>query len=219
MLRGFASPYGTNNPFIAAHFAILCAVKPTPIDDPLPMKRREPPDEEAFNKLLAWLDPDKNKAAERYQRIQFRLIRIFAAKGCVDPETLADETLNAVCIKIDWLLANYSGNPDLFFFGVAKKIYLEQIPKKVPAIPVVPDNTEIEIRCGCLEQCLKTAASPEERGWVLRYHDGEGRQRIENRKRLADELGISINALRIRVFHIQARLRPCIEDCLEKVAE
>jgi len=183
------------------------------------MTRREPPSEEAFNKLLAWLDPDRNKAAEIYQRIHFRLIKIFAAKGHVDPESLADETLNAVCLRIDWLLANYSGNPALFFFGVAKKIHLEQIPKNSPLIPPPPDNSEIEARCWCLEKCLKTAVSADERNWVLRYHEGRGRQRIENRKRLADELGISINALRIRVFHIQARLRPCIEDCLEKVAE
>lgn len=182
------------------------------------MKRREPPSEEAFNKLLAWLNPDRNKAAERYQRIQFRLIKIFAAKGCVDPESLADETLNAVCQKIDWLLANYSGNPDLYFYGVAKKIFLEQIPKSF-SVPPVPDNSEIEIRCGCLEECLRTAASADEQSWVLRYHDGEGRRRIENRKKLAEELGITINALRIRIFHIQARLRPCIEECLEKIAE
>ncbi len=182
------------------------------------MKRREPPSEEAFNKLLAWLNADRNRAAERYQRIQFRLIKIFAAKGCVDPESLADETLNAICQKIDSLLANYSGNPDLYFYGVAKKIFLEQIPKPF-SLPALVDNSEIEIRCGCLEQCLKTAASADERSWVLRYHDGEGRQRIENRKKLAEELGITINALRIRIFHIQTRLRPCIEECLEKIAE
>ena len=183
------------------------------------MTRREPPDEEAFNKLLAWLDPDRNKAAEIYQRIHLRLIKVFAGKGHVDPESLADETLNAVCLKIDWLLANYSGNPALFFFGVAKKIHLEQIPKNSPPIPPPPDNSEIEAGCWCLEKCLKTAVNADERTWVLRYHEGRGQQRIENRKRLADELGISINALRIRIFHIQGRLRPCIEDCLEKVAE
>ncbi|HET8781094.1 MAG TPA: hypothetical protein VFM63_01660 [Pyrinomonadaceae bacterium] len=182
------------------------------------MTRREPPSEEAFNKLLAWLDPDSDKAVEKYQRIQFRLIKIFAAKGHVDPETLADEAVNAVCLKIDWLLANYSGNPALFFFGVAKKIHLEQIPKNTPQIPPPPDNSEIEAGCWCLEKCLKTAVSADDGSCVLRYHEGRGQQRIQNRKLLADEMGISINALRIRVFHIQARLRPCVEDCLEKMA-
>ena len=183
------------------------------------MTRRPPPSEEAFNKLLSWLDPDRDKANERYLRVQFRLIKIFAAKGCVDPETLTDETINVVCLRIDWLIANYSGNPDLFFFGVAKKIFLENTPRPLPALPPRRDNREIELHCGCLEQCLKTVLSHDEGRWVLRYHEGEGRERIENRKKLADELGISINALRIRICHIQARLRPCIEDCLEKIAE
>lgn len=183
------------------------------------MKRRPPPSEEAFNKLLEWLNPDRDQAVERYRRIQFRLIKIFAAKGSVDPETLADETLNAVCLKIDWLIENYSGNPDLYFYGVAKKIFLEQIRKPLPSLPPPPDNRQIEIRCGCLEKCLEMVVSSAERSWVLRYHEGEGRQRIDNRKKLANELGITINALRIRICHIQARLRPCIEECLEKVAE
>ena len=182
------------------------------------MKRRESPSEEAFNKLLAWLDPDGDKAAQKYLRIELRLIKIFAGKGCLDPENLADETLNAVNLKIDWLVENFSGDPALYFYGVAKKIYLEQLPRNVPAIPGPPDNSEIEMRCNCLEQCLKTAANVDERAWVLRYHEGEGRVRIDNRKRLAEELGVSINALRIRICHIQARLRPCIEECLEKVA-
>ena len=43
------------------------------------MKRREPPSKEAFDKLLLWFDPDREKAAKRYQTIQFRLIRVFAA--------------------------------------------------------------------------------------------------------------------------------------------
>lgn len=184
------------------------------------MTRREPPSEEAFNKLLTWLDPDRDKAAAKYQRIQFRLIRIFAAKGCVDPEALADETLNAVALKIDWLIENYSGDPALYFYGVGKKIYLEYIRTTiVPKPPPPPDNREIELRCGCLERCLETAATHDERTWVLRYQEGEGRERINNRKRLAEELKISVNALRIRICHIQARLRPCIEDCLEKFAE
>jgi hypothetical protein len=184
------------------------------------MKRREPPSEEAFNKLLTWLDLDRDKAAAKYQRIQLRLIRIFAAKGCVDPEALADETINAVALKIDWLVENFSGDSALYFYGVAKKIYLECIRSRaVPQPPPPPDHSEIELRCGCLERCLKTTATPNERTWVLRYHEGEGRERIDNRKRLAEELEISVNALRIRICHIQARLRPCIEDCLEKFAE
>ena len=76
---------------------------------------------------------------------------------------------------------------------------------------------EIEQRFACLEKCLQKVTTPEEAKMVLRYHEGEGQARIENRKEMAAELGITMNALRIRICHIQARLRPCIEDCYERL--
>jgi hypothetical protein len=75
------------------------------------MPRREPPSKEAFDKLLLWLDSDHVKAAKKYQTIQFRLIRIYAAKGCTDPEDLVDESFNVAALRIDWLLENYVGGP------------------------------------------------------------------------------------------------------------
>ena len=181
------------------------------------MNKREPPSKEAFDKLLAWLHPDRDQAAEKYQRVYLRLVRIFAAKGCVDSEDLADQTVNVVASKIDSLIGNYVGDPAVYFYGVAKKIQLEQLKKRLPpSLPPIPDNTELERRCACLEKCLETKVTPEERDLVLRYHEGEGRGRIERRKRMAEELGISLNALRIRIHHIQADLRPCVEECLRE---
>jgi DNA-directed RNA polymerase specialized sigma24 family protein len=183
------------------------------------MNKREAPSKEAFEKLLAWLDPDREKAVEKYQRIQFRVTRILSAKGCIDAEDLADQTFNVVALKTDWLIENYVGDPALYFYAVANKIFLEQSrKKKVPRPPPPPDNSEIERGCGCLEKCLDTVISPQERQWVLRYHQGDGQERIKNRKELAEELGITLNALRIKICHIQARLRPCVKKCLEQSA-
>ena len=183
------------------------------------MSKRKPPSHEAFEKLLAWLDPDREKAVEKYQKIHLRLVRIFAAKGCAEAEDLADETVNIVASRIDELIGNYTGDPALFFYGVARKIYLEwlKFKRNVPSPPPPPDNTEIEQRCGCLEKCLKKVITPEEAQLVLRYHEGDGQARITNRKKMAEELGISLNALRIRICHIQARLRPCIEECMREL--
>ena len=182
------------------------------------MNKREPPSKEAFDKLLAWLHPDRDEAAEKYRQILLRLVRIFAAKGCVDAEDLADQTVNVVARKIDTLIATYVGNPAVYFYGVAKKIQLEQLKKKPPPEPPPPpDNTELERRCACLEKCLEKEATPEERSLVLGYHEGEGRDRIERRKQLGEELGITLNALRIKVCHLHARLRPCIEECMKRM--
>jgi DNA-directed RNA polymerase specialized sigma24 family protein len=183
------------------------------------MSKRTPPSQEAFEKLLAWLDPDRDKAIEKYQKIYLRLVRIFAARGCAEAEDLADETVNVVTSRIDWLVENFVGDPALYFYGVARHIYQEWFKSKrpPPALPAPPDNTEIEQRCACLEKCLKTVTSAEDAKLVLRYHEGDGQARITNRKKMAEELGISLNALRIRICHIQARLRPCIEECMRKL--
>ena len=178
------------------------------------MKRREPPDDEAFNKLLLWLNPDRETAARKYRTIQGRLIRIFAARGCSDPEDLVDESFNVAARKIDWLLANYEGDPALYIHGIAKKLFLEPKLKPIPEPPAPPDPDELERRSNCLDQCLDRLTTPEERRLVLEYHAYDKQERMRTRRKLAEELGCTINALRIRVCHIHARLRPCLQECL-----
>lgn len=177
------------------------------------------PTQEPFDKLLQWLDPDRNKAGEKYERIRFRLIRIFSCRGVHDAEDLADETINVVVSKSDWLIENYRGDPALYFYGVAKKIYKVHIkPKPVPIPPPPePDPVEIERQCGCLDRCLEQKLTQAERQLVLKYHEKNKQEKIQVRKQLAEELGISMNALRIRVCHIHSRLRPCIEHCLSNL--
>ena len=178
------------------------------------------PTKEAFEKLLSWLGSDRDKAGEKLELIRFRLRRIFASRGCIDADDLADQTVDVVCNRIDWLVANYEGDPALFFYGVARKIYLEQLKKRPPpAPPPPPDLIEIENKCGCLEECLKQQLTLPERRLVLLYHEKEKHAKIVQRKQLAEEAGVTINALRIRVHKMHARLRPCIEECLQHVLE
>ncbi len=178
------------------------------------------PSQETFEKLLDWLDTDRDRAGEKYEKIRLRLIRIFTCRGCGDAEDLADETINVVASRIDWLIENYKGDPSLYFYGVAKKIYQEQFKKKPPPpLPPPPDVTQVENECGCLEECLKGQLAAPDRQLVLRYHEKEKQEKIRLRKQIADELGITLNALRIRVHHIHSRLRPCIEQCLQHLLE
>ena len=175
------------------------------------------PTKEAFEKFLNWLDTDLNKAGEKYEIIRLRLIRIFASRGCCDGEDLADRTMNVVVSRIDWLIENYKGDPALYFYGVAKNIFKEDNKRKPPPLlPPPPDVTEVERMCSCLEQCLE---QDPDRRLVLRYHEKEKKEKIILRKQLAEELAISINALRIRVYHIHANLRSCIEECLQHLPE
>lgn len=172
----------------------------------------EGPTQEEFEKLLRWLDPDRDKAGEKYQKIRNRLIGVFSGRGCCDPDDLADKSINVVTTKIDWLLGNYVGEPALYFYGVAKKIYLESIkPKPPPKVdPPDPPPQEVEELATHLDECLEALPQPD-RDLVLRYHQFEKQEKIQNRKSLAEKLRLSRNALRIKVCHLHSKLKKCIE--------
>lgn len=175
------------------------------------------PSQQAFDKLLAWLDPDRETAGEKYNKIQSKLIGIFACFGC-DAEDLSDKTFNVVISKIDWLTENYVGNPALYFYGVAKRIYLEQLAKKPRPIIPPPDNCseEEEQMHDCLEKSLDELSAADKKV-VLQYHEGEKQEKINNRAKLARELGISRNALRIKVYRLHAGLRQRVQLRLNQV--
>jgi len=178
---------------------------------------KDNPTQEAFDKLLRWLDPDRDRAGEKYVKIRFRLVRIFSARGCWTPEDLADQAINVVISKIDWLIENYNGDPALYFYGVAKNIYREYLKKnfRPPVPPPDPTPPEVEETCRFLDECLRRE-HPDDQDLVLRYQEGEKHEKIKNRKKLAEELKITLNALRIRVCHIHSRLRKCIEALMKR---
>jgi hypothetical protein len=49
---------------------------------------------------------------------------------------------------------------------------------------------------------------------IRKYHLTEHVRKKELRKKLADQEGISLNALRIRVHHIRVALEVCLKNCL-----
>ncbi|HJP90740.1 MAG TPA: hypothetical protein VJ875_02220 [Pyrinomonadaceae bacterium] len=176
------------------------------------------PTQEAFDKLLLWLDPDRDKAGEKYEKIRKRVISFFSCRGCWEADDLADKTINVVISKIDWLSENYVGEPALYFYAVAKKIYLEHMKPRPKPPPPDPTPVEVDDTCTYLDRCLEQLPLAD-RDLVLRYQEGEKHVKIENRKKLADELKISRNALRIKVCHIHSRLRECIETFIRKATE
>jgi DNA-directed RNA polymerase specialized sigma24 family protein len=178
--------------------------------------------QESFDALLAWLDPNREKAGQKYEAIRARLIKIFICRGCSNAEELADETINRVAAKAQGMLENYVGEPALFFYGVAQKICLESLrTKNVQAenshSKVMPDvlDEDVNPEYECLEKCLQRL-SLDQRELVLAYYKDEKKAKIDHRKRLAEKLGIAVNALRIRAFRIRANLEQCARKCLEK---
>lgn len=177
--------------------------------------------QEAFDTLLLWLDADREKAGAKYESIRKRLIKLFTCRGCFEPEALADETFNRVSKKMPQLSENYVGDPALFFFGVANKVHLEYLrtkTKQAPSHTLVASVSETDERpYQCLERCMQTL-TPVNRELVLLYYHEEKRLKVDHRQALADQMGIAINALRIRAHRIRIALKECVKKCLEQTA-
>ena len=175
--------------------------------------------QEAFDALLAWLDPNRDVAAQKYETVRCRLTKIFACRGCFEAEDLADETINRVTSKLAEIQKGFVGEPARYFYGVANKIHLEYIRRKpLPQLPnPVVDSGESELEYECLDRCVNKL-SPENRALVLSYYQEEKHAKIEHRKLLASRLGIAANALRIRAHRIRASLQECVKQCLQEAA-
>ncbi len=175
--------------------------------------------QEAFDALLAWLDPNREAAAQKYESIRTRLIKIFSCRGCLDAEDLADETINRVISKLDEIQAGFTGDPARYFYAVAKKILLEYSRRKPPPAQPEPtidaDESEVESEYECLDRCV-AKLTPQNRELVLSYYQEEKHAKIAHRRQLAANLGIAANALRIRAHRIRAALEQCVKQCLQE---
>lgn len=170
---------------------------------------------ESFEALLCWLDPDREQAGIKYEQIRCGLINFFTGRGHCEAEDLADETINRVISRLDEVSNQITGERSRYFFGVARKVQLEYLRRKIPQAPQLSstDSEQAELEYRCLEECMDKL-SPENRKLVLRYYEADGREKIEKRKLLAEELGIAPNALRIRAYRIRAALQKCLEQCV-----
>jgi DNA-directed RNA polymerase specialized sigma24 family protein len=64
----------------------------------------------------------------------------------------------------------------------------------------------------CLDQCM-TRLTQRARRLILSYYSAEKAAKTESHRRLADEFGKSVNALRIEVHRIRNVLRACLLGC------
>src|ERR1041385_2060224 len=81
--------------------------------------------QEQFDRLLGWLDPDREKAGLKYESIRKRLIKVFVCRGSKTPEELADQTINRVVRKLPEIQAEYVGEAGHYFCGVGSNIFRE----------------------------------------------------------------------------------------------
>ena len=180
----------------------------------------------SFDEILAWLNPDRNEAANIYVQLRHDLTKIFIWNGCTDPDGLTDEVFDRVARKVHDVRSNFEGDPKLYFYGVARNL-IKESPKRtrkqvsiegtdLPAPEAVVEDETAAMREECLNSCLQ-ALSAEKRELILAYYAKEKQAKIDHRTELARTIGISVETLRVRVYRIRGTLETCIERCLDRM--
>lgn len=188
---------------------------------------------EAFEKLLATLDSDRDRAAERYETIRRRLIQVFRWRGCSEPEALADETIDRVSRKLMEGEEILASDPAVYFYGVArnvlKEFWTEQRKEQslqrstgsvqeFPRAQADPSEQDMDQRLDCLDQCL-AGLPKEDRELIATYYRSEKSEKIAERAELARKLGLSPGALRIRAHRIRRLLEERVTEMMKKRAD
>ena len=185
----------------------------------------------AFNRLLAWLDDGIDSRGERYLEMRRRLVDYFDRRNRRDAEDLADETLNRIGRTLEETGVIRTRPPARYCYVVAKFVLLEDFRRerrhtsldegrvaaasRVRTFRVVErDEADVirEQRLDCLDRCLDEL-KPEQRALVVEYYSEMRRQKIERRRDMASRLGITMNALGIRVCRIRDALVTCLQRC------
>jgi DNA-directed RNA polymerase specialized sigma24 family protein len=177
--------------------------------------------QEAFDKLLLALDPDREQAGHKYEMLRQKLVKFFEWRGAVTPEDHADEVFNRLARKIDRgeVLRDLSS----YSLGVGRMMLLE-MSRETKAATMVREQDVLELpnsrsldpalqALACLEACLEKLPV-QNRDLILEYYQREGGGPIERRQKLAARMGIPLNALRIRAHRIRTGLEECVTDCL-----
>jgi RNA polymerase sigma factor (sigma-70 family) len=180
--------------------------------------------------LLLHFDHDLEQAGIKYELMREQLMKFFDNKGCISSPDLTDETINRVARKISDGDYEDKNAFSYYVYGVAKNVLREYLnsPER-ENLPIDNLDFALNIRQNsdeqnstdldqsrvydCLEQCLEKT-SDEDRAIIIHYYEGEGGNKIENRKQLATQLGLNLNNLRIRSFRIRSRLEKCVQKCL-----
>ena len=174
--------------------------------------------DEDFERFLAWLSPDRERAARRYTELHVRLTRIFVHHGYDEPHHLADAALDRAIGKARVVAVGYEGDPAAYVLGIARRILLEhtrsrqrrsrramELARAFPFSGILPD-TELERLHASLEHCL-AELSVAERSLILAYYGDQGSLRRLQRQVLADRARLSGAALRKRTQRIRERLK------------
>ena len=182
----------------------------------------------SFTRLLRWLDDGSDSQGERYLEMRRRLVAYFDRRNRPAADTLADETFDRVSRTLEESGRINVTPPARYCYVVARFVLLEDIRRSRREVPFEetrpvllqpqhrPDlpsqESSIDQPLDSLNRCLDKL-KPEERHLIVEYYRDAKRDRINRRRDLARQLGISMNALAIRAWRLRANLERCVAVC------
>ena len=123
--------------------------------------------------------------------------------------------MNQNCSPACWRYSGNSFGSEIQLIEASCGTALSSIEIGAAPDVYVAENDE-ESRLTCLRSCLQTL-SPDNRDLILQYYQGEKGEKIENRKKLLQRLGIPVNTLRMRALRLRERLQSCVEECQGRI--
>jgi hypothetical protein len=168
----------------------------------------------ALTTLLSHLDPDLDRAAERYAELRRRIEKLFLWWGSsLSSQELADRTLDRLARKLedgaaiaDQALGSYMRSMAWLIFQESLREGQRELKAlQTSAVSQQPASEEDEETLRALDASLAELGD-QDRHLVLAYYGSQNNSTIEARKRLAVELDLSPTALRTRALRIRRRL-------------
>jgi hypothetical protein len=174
-----------------------------------------------FTKFLEFLSPDPDEAGQRYLQLHHQLVGFFTRREDVDPDEAADLTLDRAAKKI----AEGADVPEIkpFCFGIARYIKMEraradwritEAAREFMRVILDRSDEELERIYRSLLPCFEQLSADEKELMIGYCHILQGREKAEERRRLAERRKSTMLGLRMRV----TRIRTALEKCVKKRA-
>jgi DNA-directed RNA polymerase specialized sigma24 family protein len=173
---------------------------------------------DALEGLLARLGPDREAAAGEYQRLHRRLLAFFESHGSLEPGRDADETLDRLARKLRE--GHVIRDVPAYLHGLARNV-LREVWRRARREEGARETLRAVARAplpdarlwSCFDRCL-AELGPERADLLVAYYAAARTSNRAWRVQLAASRGLSLNALRIRVFRAREALRESLARCL-----
>jgi RNA polymerase sigma factor (sigma-70 family) len=179
-----------------------------------------------WDRFYKWLNPDPDLAASEYGDLRRSLISFFKSRGCADAEGLADQTIERVAHLLPKFGNELPSHPLRYCYGVARYIHKEYLRDEVSRnggglsesspLRYDPELAEAKEEIDrCLHNCLRKL-DKHKRETFTRYYLVSSKEKSAFHQTMAEQMGITITALRLQILRIKEKLRDCITDCQQR---